>query len=52
VLHYVLVPSGTLERYYSVGGDRHMASPTPEKLFGTLVYDGEIKVQVNQEPAL
>jgi hypothetical protein len=52
VLHYVLVPPGTLERYYSMDGDRHMASPAPEKLFGNFVYDGEIKVQVIPDPAL
>ena len=54
VLHYVLVPLplGTLDRYYSMDGDRHMASPAPEKLFGKFVYDGEIKVQTIPDPAL
>lgn len=52
VLHYALVPAGTLERYYSMDGDLHMASPNPEKLFGQFIYDGEIKVQANPDPAL
>lgn len=52
VFHYVIVPEGTLDRYYSIDGDRHMRSPAPEKLFGQFVYEGEIKVQVLPEPAL
>jgi hypothetical protein len=52
VLHYVLVPPGTLDRYYSMDGDRYMASPDPERLFGKFVYEGEIKVQGNPSPAL
>lgn len=47
VLHYVICPRGTLEQYYEVGNDMHMANPTPEKLFGPFVWDGEIRVQVN-----
>ena len=52
VLHYILVPAKTLERYYSMDSDRHMASPAPEKLFGKFAYDGEIKVQVIPNPDL
>lgn len=52
VLHYAIVPLGTLDRYYSMDGDRHMALPAPEKLFGQFVYEGEIKVPVIPEPAL
>lgn len=51
-LHYVITPRGTLERYYEVGNDTHMASPAPEKLFGTLVWGDEIRVQVNPRPEL
>jgi hypothetical protein len=51
-LHYVITPRGTLDRYYEVDNDKHMASPAPEKLFGRLVYEGEIKVQVNPNPKL
>jgi len=51
-LHYVIVPKGTLERYYMVGNHRHMARPEPEKLFGTLVWEGEIRVQVNRNPEI
>ncbi len=51
-LHYVVTPRGTLDRYYEIGGDMHMARPEPEKLFGKLVWDGEIRVQVNSNPDL
>ncbi|HOK54936.1 MAG TPA: hypothetical protein PKV43_10760, partial [Armatimonadota bacterium] len=34
VLHFVIVPRGTLDLYYSVHNDLHMAHPDPEKLFG------------------
>ena len=50
-LHYVITPRGTLDRYY--GQDFisvHMANPAPEKIFGTLVWDGLIRVQVNPDP--
>lgn len=50
VLHYTIVPSGTLSSYYSVNNDMHMAKPEPEKLFGSFVYQGEIKVGTNPEP--
>jgi hypothetical protein len=52
VLHYAIVPSGTLDSYYSVNNDAHMAKPEPQKLFGRFVYQGEIKVQINSEPTL
>ncbi len=52
VLHYVITPRGTLDSYYSMNNDAHMATPEPEKLFGQFVYEGEIKVQVNSEPKL
>lgn len=53
-LHYLFCPRGTLERYYpnTVEGDRRMARPEPETLFGPLVYHGEIRVGVNTTPAL
>lgn len=50
VLHYAIVPSGTLNSYYSVNNDMYMAKPEPEKLFGPFVYQGEIKVQIHPEP--
>jgi len=52
VLHYVVVPPGTLQRYYEVGGSVHMAKPAPQKLFGPFVYEGKIRVQVNPDPQL
>jgi hypothetical protein len=51
-LHYVITPRGTLNSYYSMNNDIHMAKPEPQKLFGSFVYQGEIKVQVNPEPKL
>jgi hypothetical protein len=50
VLHYVYCPSGTLDRYYGFNGDVHMRKPAPEKLFGQLKYEGEVKVEVNSNP--
>ena len=52
VLHYAIVPSGTLDSYYSANNDAHFAKPEPEKLVGQFVYQGEIKVQINAEPKL
>ena len=52
VLHYVITPRGTLDFYYSMNNDAHMAKPDPEKLFGPFVYEGMIKVQMNPEPKL
>lgn len=52
ILHYALVPSGTLDSYYSTNNDAHFAKPEPQKLFGPFVYEGEIKVQINLEPKL
>jgi hypothetical protein len=49
VLHYVITPRGTLDSYYSINNDMHMAKPDPQKLFGPFVYQGEIKVQINPE---
>ena len=52
VLHYILVPAGTLEKYYSFDADRHMHSPAPEKLFGQFVYHGAIGVGRAPNPLL
>ena len=52
VLHYVITPRGTLDSYYSMNNDMHMAKPDPQKLFGPFVYQGWIKVQINSEPKL
>ncbi|MDQ2986188.1 MAG: hypothetical protein M3R13_05635 [Armatimonadota bacterium] len=51
-LHYVLCPPGTLERYYAFNDDIHMRNPSPEKLFGKLKYDGEVRVETNQAPSI
>ena len=46
VLHYLLTSRGTLDSYYSVNNDEHMAKPDPKRLFGQFVYEGEIQVQI------
>jgi len=51
-LHYVLVPSGTLNQYYEFNSGVHIAHPAPEKLFGRFIYEGELKVQTNPAPSL
>jgi hypothetical protein len=48
--HFVLVPPGTLDRYYAKPGRR--ASPELESLFGELVYTGNITVGRNANPSL
>lgn len=50
VLHYAIVPRGTLDAYYSENNDMYMVKPEPQKLVGQFVYQGEIKVQINPEP--
>ena len=54
VLHYALVPDGTLERYYSDDetGNRRMSRPEPHLIFGPLTYDGMISVTTNNDPQL
>ena len=51
-LHYVVTPKGTLERYYNFGNAIHKSCPSPEKIFGILVWDGELRVQINSEPKI
>jgi hypothetical protein len=51
-LHYVIVPIGTLQKYYDVGDSMHMVKPAPQNLFGPFVYEGEIRVQINRHPQL
>jgi hypothetical protein len=49
-MHYVLVPPGTLAKYYDFNSDQHMRQPAPEKLFGSFVYEGTVSVGMNQNP--
>ncbi len=49
-LHYVIVPPGTLDRYYEVADGVHMAQPAPQKLFGDFVYEGALSVRVDRKP--
>ncbi len=51
-LHYAVTPPGTLSRYYEIGNGMHKTKPAVEKIFGTLVWEGEIRVQVNTNPNL
>lgn len=43
-LHFALVPSGTLDKYYD--DNKRMARPEPELLFGKLIFNGEISVRM------
>ena len=54
VLHYALVPKGTLGRYYSDDeiGNRRMSRPEPHLIFGSLKHDGMISVVTNNDPQL
>ena len=49
-LHYVIVPRGTLERYYEFNNDEHIANPSPEKLFKKFAWEGKVRVKVNPDP--
>lgn len=54
VLHYALVPEGTLERYYSDDeiGERRISTPEPHLIFGPFTYDQRISVITNNDPDL
>lgn len=41
-----------LDRNYALENDVHMARPRPGRLFAPCVYDGAIRVGVNQHPTL
>jgi len=44
-LHYVIAPPGTLDAYYSANNDLHKKKPSPQKLFGDFIYEGDSKVE-------
>lgn len=50
VLHYLLTGKGAIEDYYSIDNDKHMAKHNPSLLFGSFIYDGEIRVKTNSGP--
>lgn len=52
VLHYVFVPMGTLDKYYSMNNDIHYSMPDPKLLFGTFNYTNEISVNYNDSPSI
>jgi hypothetical protein len=49
-LHYVIVPRGTLERYYEAGNGLHMRKPALEKLFESFEYELPLWVDTNNNP--
>jgi hypothetical protein len=49
-LHYVITLRGTLEGYYAHGDGIYVSRPAPERIFGTLVWDGLIRVQISSHP--
>jgi len=46
-LHYALVPNGTISKYYELTNDNH--NEYFEKIFGQLVWSGQIKVNFNSD---
>ena len=50
VLHYSIAPIGTLNKYYSMKNCWHISNPKPQKLVGSFIYEGEIKVQMIPNP--
>jgi hypothetical protein len=51
-LHYALTPPGTLSKYYEIGNGKHKKAPEVERIFGELIWKGEIRVKVNASPSL
>ena len=51
-LHYVVTAPGTLSQYYEIRNGIHKTHPAVEKLFGNLVWEGGIRMQVNKNPNL
>jgi hypothetical protein len=49
VLHYVIVPYGTLDKYYSIDNEKHFAIPEPQKLFGSFIYEEEDVVKIKPD---
>jgi len=49
VLHYVIVPYGTLDKYYSIDNEKHFAIPEPQKLFGSFIYEEEDTVKIKPD---
>jgi hypothetical protein len=49
VLHYVIVPYGTLDKYYSIDNEKHFAIPEPQKLFGSFIYEEEDAVKIKPD---
>lgn len=48
VLHYVITPKGTLDRYYNKSAEKIAQNRyEPELLFGPFIYEGAIRVQMN-----
>ena len=52
VLHYVIVPNGTMQFFYEFNEIENTSIPALEKLFGRFIYEGEIKVNVNPDPEI
>jgi hypothetical protein len=51
-LHYALTPPGTLSKYYQFRNGIHRTNPEVERIFGKLVWKGEIRVKVIASPSL
>lgn len=49
VLHYVIVPYGTLDKYYFIDNEKHFAIPEPQKLFGSFIYEEEGAVKIKPD---
>lgn len=51
-LHYVIVPEGTIERFYDSLGLPEMQNPPIEGLFKRFVWHGTIRVEINLDPEI
>ena len=49
-LHYVITEKNNLEKYYEIDSGVYRTKPKPEKLFEHIVYEGELRVELNLDP--
>ena len=47
-LHYAITKKNTFEKYYEVNA--HMTKPEPEMIFSHIVWEGELRVEINLVP--
>lgn len=49
-LHFVITPFEAIDKFYKNLGERNETTTQLENLFGSIAWEGEIKVGVNLQP--